>query len=343
MKALILEEYNKLVYRDAADPEIKPDEVLVEVKACGICGSDVHGVDGSTGRRIPPIIMGHEASGTIRERGKGVSEWKLGERVTFDSTVYCGECWHCRRGEINLCDDRRVLGVSCAEYRRHGAFAQFVAVPKRILYKIPEGVDFLHAAMVEPLSIAMHGVSLARPRIGETAAVIGAGTIGILVMQALRTAGCKTVIAVDTDPAKLEKARHAGADFATTPTAPEFAATVLSYTEGRGVDLAIDAVGLSASVRTTVEIVRKGGRIVLVGNFSPEITFPLVNVVTREIAMTGSCSSNGDYPTCLDLIARKRVDLDLIFSVRAPLSEGAKWFEKLRTPGEKLMKVVLEP
>ncbi len=343
MKALILEEYNKLVYRDAADPEIGPDEVLVEVKACGICGSDVHGADGSTGRRIPPIIMGHEASGIIRERGKDVSEWQRGERVTFDSTVYCGACWHCRRGEINLCDNRRVLGVSCAEYRRHGAFAQFVAVPKHILYGLPEGVDFLHAAMVEPLSIAMHGVSLVRPRIGETAAVIGAGTIGILIIQALRAAGCKTVIAIDTDPGKLEKAKRAGADIAIIPTAPSFAETILSHADGRGVDLALDAVGVTASVRTTVEVLRKGGRMVLVGNFSPEISFPLVSVVTREIALSGSCSSNGDYPTCLDLIARKRVDLDLIYSGRAPLSDGAKWFEKLRNPGEKLMKVVLEP
>ncbi|MGA2481121.1 MAG: galactitol-1-phosphate 5-dehydrogenase [Spirochaetia bacterium] len=343
MKALVLEEYLKFAYRDVDDPTIGADEVLIEVKACGICGSDVHGVDGSTGRRIPPIIMGHEASGIIRERGKGVTEWARDERVTFDSTIYCGVCWHCRRGEINLCDNRRVLGVSCPEYRRHGAFAQYVVVPKHILYRIPPEVDFIHAAMVEPLSIAMHAVSLARPCIGETAAVIGAGTIGILIIQALRAAGCKAVIAVDTDAGKLAGARRAGADVALAPTAAEFAETIRSHTEGRGVDVALEAVGVTASVRTTVEVLRKGGRMVLVGNFTPDVTFPLLSVVTREIAVTGSCNSRGDYPTCLDLIARKRVDVDLVYSGHAPLAEGAAWFEKLRTPGSKLMKVVLEP
>lgn len=343
MKALILEEYNKLVYRDVEEPTVGPDDVLIEVKACGICGSDVHGVDGSTGRRIPPIIMGHEAAGIIRERGSGVQDWTAGDRVTFDSTIYCGTCWHCRRGEINLCDNRRVPGVSCGEYRRHGAFAQYVVVPKHVLYRIPDNVDFIHAAMIEPLSIAMHAVSLCHPCIGETASVVGAGTIGILAVQALRSAGCRTVIAIDIDPEKLERARAAGADVALLSTAAGFAEAITSHTEGRGVDLALEAVGVTASVRTTIDVVRKGGRLVLVGNFTPDVTFPLLSVVTREIALSGSCNSRGDYPTCLDLIARKRVDVDLVFSAHAPLAEGVQWFEKLRAPGTKLMKVVLEP
>lgn len=141
MKALVLEQYKMLVYEEAADPRPKPDEVLVEVKACGICGSDVHGMDGSTGRRIPPVIMGHEASGVIIEHGAAAGDWRVGDQVTFDSTVWCGECWYCRRGEINLCESRRVLGVSCAEYRRDGAFAQYVAIPHRILCRIPDGSD----------------------------------------------------------------------------------------------------------------------------------------------------------------------------------------------------------
>jgi L-iditol 2-dehydrogenase len=343
MKALILEEYNKLVYCKVEDPTIGPDDVLIEVKACGICGSDVHGVDGSTGRRIPPIIMGHEAAGVIRDRGRGVQDWVAGDRVTFDSTIYCGTCWHCRRGEINLCENRRVPGVSCGEYRRHGAFAQYVAVPKHVLYRIPDNLDFVHAAMIEPLAIAMHAVNLCRPCIGETAAVVGAGTIGILAVQALKAAGCRTVISVDIDPEKLERVRSAGADVALLPTAAGFAEAIKSQTEGRGVDLALEAVGVTASVRTTVDVVRKGGRVVLVGNFTPDVTFPLLSVVTREIALTGSCNSRGDYPTCIDLIARKRVNVDLVFSARAPLAEGVKWFEMLRAPGAKLMKVVLEP
>src|SRR5512138_498463 len=118
MKALILKEYNLLAYEDVPVPELGPHDVLVEVKACGICGSDVHGMDGSTGRRIPPIIMGHEAAGVIHASGSAVKEWQPGERVTFDSTIYCGECYYCRAGQVNLCENRRVLGVSSGEYRQ---------------------------------------------------------------------------------------------------------------------------------------------------------------------------------------------------------------------------------
>src|SRR5437879_3663438 len=154
MKALVLKEYKKFSFEEVPAPEAQPDEVLVAVKACGICGSDVHGMDGSTGRRVPPIIMGHEAAGTIAEVGPGVIGWSSGDRITFDSTIYCGECEYCRQGQVNLCEHRRVLGVSCQEYRQHGAFAEFVAVPQRVLYRIPEGLPWEHAALVEPFAVA---------------------------------------------------------------------------------------------------------------------------------------------------------------------------------------------
>ncbi|MCX8038732.1 MAG: alcohol dehydrogenase catalytic domain-containing protein, partial [Candidatus Sumerlaeia bacterium] len=200
MKALVLREYMKLVVEEVPKPSIGDDDVLVAVKACGICGSDVHGLDGSTGRRRPPVIMGHEAAGVIVETGRNVSTWKAGDRVTFDSTIYCGVCWFCRRGEINLCDNRRVLGVSCSDYRRDGAFAEYVAVPQRILYRLPDLLSFERAAMVEPLSIAVHAVGLARPLLGDTAVVVGAGMIGLFVVQALRLAGCRRIVAVDIEP-----------------------------------------------------------------------------------------------------------------------------------------------
>ncbi|MCD6308787.1 MAG: alcohol dehydrogenase catalytic domain-containing protein, partial [Candidatus Latescibacteria bacterium] len=136
MKALVLESYNNLVYRDVPDPEIEDGEVLVRVKASGICGSDVHGMDGSTGRRIPPLVMGHEASGVIERTGSGVEGYSEGDCVTFDSTIYCGVCGYCRQGLVNLCDNRRVLGVACDEYSRDGAFAEYIAVPERILYRL---------------------------------------------------------------------------------------------------------------------------------------------------------------------------------------------------------------
>src|SRR5271154_2966712 len=173
MKALVLKEYRRFAVEDFAVPVLQPDEVLVRVRACGICGSDVHGMDGSSGRRIPPIIMGHEAAGGISPVGNRVADWKSGDKVTFDSTVYCGECWYCRRGEMNLCENRRVLGVSCGEYRRHGAFAEFVAVPQRILYRLPDNLTFEQAAMVEAVSVAVHAVKRTPLPENASVAVIG--------------------------------------------------------------------------------------------------------------------------------------------------------------------------
>src|SRR5215831_15306573 len=173
MKALVLKEYRRFALEDVAVPTLQPDEVLVRVRACGICGSDVHGMDGSSGRRIPPIIMGHEAAGEIAQIGSGGVSWKQGDRVTFDSTVYCGDCWYCRRGQINLCENRRVLGVSCGDYRRHGAFAEFVAVPQRILYRLPDELSLEHAALIEAVSIAVHAVRRSRVKQGDSAIVVG--------------------------------------------------------------------------------------------------------------------------------------------------------------------------
>ena len=343
MKALVLTAYGKLEMQDAPEPDCGPADVLVRVKACGICGSDVHGLDGSTGRRIPPLIMGHEASGVIAEVGKEIERWKPGDRVTFDSMISCGACWHCGRGEINLCENRRILGVSCDEYRRHGAFAEYVAIPRRILYRIPDGVDFSQAAMMEPLSVAVHAVRLARPLVGETAVVVGAGMIGLLILQVLRASGCAAVISVDIDAAKLRRARELGADAALDPSALDFRPEVEACTAGRGADIAFEAVGVSAALQTASAAVRKGGRLVLVGNVSPKVDLPLQSIVTREIALLGSCASQGEYPECLDLVARGKVDLGSLISARAPLAEGAQWFERLYKREGDLLKVILEP
>jgi len=142
MRALLLSQYKKLEITDLPVPVPSSDELLVKVAACGICGSDVHGYDGSSGRRIPPIVMGHEAAGVVERVGTGVENFKVGDRVTFDSTIYCGECAFCRRGEVNLCDNRQVLGVSCGDYRRAGAFAEFVVLPARIAYHLPANLSF---------------------------------------------------------------------------------------------------------------------------------------------------------------------------------------------------------
>ena len=342
MKALVLEEYKKLVYKDVPKPTFNDDEVLIEVKAVGICGSDVHGMDGSTGRRIPPIIMGHEASGIIIETGKKVTGWNLGERVTFDSTIYKLDDWYTRKGLYNLSDNRMVLGVSCDDYRRNGAFADYVSVPQHILYRIPGNVTFEEAAMVEPVAVALHSINLSGIKISDTAVVFGSGMIGLFIIQLLKQAGCN-VIAVDMLQEKLDMAKNAGAIAILNSQTDNIPDEIRKLTQNRGADFAFEAIGITSTIKSAVDSLRKGGTLILIGNLSPTVELPLQKVVTREITIKGSCAINGEYPAVLNLISKKEIKVDSMISALVPLSEGALYFDRLYNKEPGLLKVILKP
>ena len=343
MKALVLEEYNRLEYTDVPDPVIGENDVLIEVKACGICGSDVHGMDGSTGRRIPPLVMGHEASGVIVAKGGKVTGWSEGDRVTFDSTVYPLNDWYTLQGRYNLSDNREVLGVSPGSYRRHGAFAQYVAIPQHILYKLPDQVTFEQAAMVEPVAVALHAFSLADLKIGESCLVMGAGMIGLCMVQCTATAGAQPVVACDLNEERLALALRLGADQVINPDNQQADEIAMQVTSVRGFDVVLEAVGISSTVNASIRLVRKGGRVILTGNLSPAIEFPLQSVVTREIRVQGSCAIRGEYEAALKMIASGKIRVDPLISAVAPLSEGASWFQRLYQKEPGLNKVILIP
>ena len=343
MKALVLEKYNEFILQETDIPELKPGWVLIQVEACGVCGSDVHGMDGSTGRRQPPVIMGHEAAGIIHQVAPDVMGWNVGDRVTFDSTISCGECFYCQRGDINLCDNRRVLGVSCNEYRQNGAFAEYVAVPSHILYSIPENISFEQAAMIEAVSVAVHAVAISSVQADNTAVVIGCGMIGLLCIQALKAAGCRKVIAIDLIDEKLKMAVELGTDQTIKSNNPELIKLVLNETENRGADLVLEVVGIEPTVNLAIDCTRKGGTVTLVGNLSPEVKFPLQKVVTRQIKVQGSCASAGEYPLCLELIASGKIKVDPLISKVAALEDGNEWFHRLHNKEAGLMKVILKP
>lgn len=343
MKALVLEKYNELVYKDVPDPVIKSNEVLVRVKACGICGSDVHGLDGSTGRRIPPMIMGHEASGIVTETGTDVTEWKTGDRVTFDSTVYPLNDWYTLEGLYNLSDNREVLGVSPGTYKRDGAFAELIAIPQHILYRIPDNVTYEQAAMVEAVAVALHSINIAKIRTGDRCVVVGAGMIGIFILKILKISGASAIIAVDNNPKRLDVALKAGADHTFLSSGNELEEKIIALTNKRGADIAFEAVGKSESVNIAIDLVRKGGKTILVGNSSPRIEFPLQKVVTRELKVLGSCAIRGEYDAVLHMLESGKISVDDQISAIAPLSEGAAWFEKLYRKELDLNKVILVP
>ncbi|HZP03928.1 MAG TPA: galactitol-1-phosphate 5-dehydrogenase [Terracidiphilus sp.] len=343
MKSLLLSEYNHLEIADMPIPAVGPDEVLVRVEACGICGSDVHGFDGSTGRRIPPIVMGHEAAGTIDSVGSNVRGFKAGDRVTFDSTVYCGECTYCAAGDVNLCDNRQVIGVSCGDYRRHGAFAEFVVVPQRIVYHLPESIAFSEAAMLEAVSVALHGVRVSEVKGGETALVIGAGMIGLLTLQAAHVAGCRQVFISDVDTTRLALANQVGAEKTLHASGAELLAEIQKLTGGRGVDIVYEAVGRNETIASAIDCVRKGGTVSLIGNITPEVTLPLQKVVSRQIRLQGSCASSGEYPQAIELISNGKMQVKPLITAVASLEEGPRWFERLHSREPNLMKIILTP
>ncbi len=343
MKALLLSSYNQLDLVNMPVPEPRDDELLIRIKACGICGSDVHGYDGSTGRRLPPLVMGHEAAGIVESVGKAVSDFRPGDRVTFDSTVYCTACFYCLRGQANLCDNREVIGVSTPTFRRMGAFAEFVTVPARIAYRLPDNLPFTHAAMIEAVSVAVHAASLTPIALDDAVVVVGAGMIGLLTLQAVRLSGAGKILVVDVDEARLELARSLGATHTFNSRNADVIPQVLDHTDGRGADASIECVGSTVPVKLAIDSVCKGGAVTLVGNIAPTIELGLQSVVTRQIRLQGSCASSGEYPACISLLSRGAIQVEPLISAVAPLEDGAAWFDRLYQHEPGLLKVVLEP
>jgi len=343
LKALIYTKPYTLEYSDFPDPATGEDDVLVRVKACGICGSDVHGFTGKTGRRIPPLIMGHEAAGIVATPGKNVRDFRKGDRVCFDSTVYCNKCEACRMGLFNRCDERQVLGVSVPSFKRHGAFAEYVAVPWWIVSKIPDELSFVHAALLEPASIGVHAANRAPISSDDTVVVIGAGTIGLFILQAARLRGAAKVIAVDISEFRLDIAEKLGADKLVNPLKSDLSEAILQETEGKGANVTLEAVGYAKTFAEAVSITRMGGYIVAVGNLEKSAEFDLQQLVAKEHTFIGSYASSGEFRDCIELVASGKINVEPLISDVLPLEEGPDAFDRLLKARENLLKIVLEP
>jgi L-iditol 2-dehydrogenase len=316
---------------DVLDPG--PHEVRVRWTANGVCHSDLHVITGDYPHPLP-VVLGHEAAGVVATVGTEVEGWHEGDPVTFDPTLHCGSCPACTAGATNLCEQRRIVGAAFGGVRTDGAFADSVVLPARALVRLPAGLPFERAAFAEPLAVALHAVRLAGVGPGATVVVVGTGIIGLLAVQALRVAGVERVIGVDVDERKLALARRLGADKAVL--AADARADI-------GADAAIEAVGSAAALRTAVESVRRGGRVVVVGNLVPTVELPLQALVTGELTVVGSCAFAGELEHSVELLARAEVDVEPLVGAVAPLAEGASWFERLHAAEPGLLKVILRP
>jgi threonine dehydrogenase-like Zn-dependent dehydrogenase len=339
MRALVYPAYGELEFRaNAPEPEVAAGEVLVKVQACGICGSELGSFASQSKRRVPPIVMGHEFSGTVAEVGPGIEGLKPGQRVMVNALVHCGACDLCRRGLTHLCRNRQVFGM-----HRPGAFAEWVNVPANVVYPLPDNVSMLQGAMVEPLGNGIHVVALAKGNTLKTVLVCGAGTIGLMCFLAARAAGAQRVALSDTSDARLEVARGLGADFTINARSQNVQQAVSEWTDGLGVELAVDAVGAESTRVDAIRATRPGGDVVWIGLHHDEAAIPTFEVVLPERRIMGSyAATDADIRRAIQLFSEGKAPLDPWTHV-FPLEEGAEVFLDMVHQRRPTIKAVLTP
>ncbi len=295
-------------------PQIKPDEVLVRLEYVGICGSDIHYYEtGRIGDYIvePPFVLGHEPGGTVVEVGSAVSNLKPGDRVALEPGKTCGRCEFCREGKYNLCPDVVFFATPPVD----GVFAEYVAHPADLCFKLPDNVSTLEGALIEPLAVGFHAANQGGAHAGQTAVVFGAGCIGLVSMMALLAEGVSRVYVVDVMQKRLDKALELGATGVINSAECDLASEIDRLTEGRGTDIVIETAGMEITTRQAIEIARKGSTIVLVGySKSGEMTLPMSLFIDKELTFKSVFRYRHIYPMAIDAVAAGRVNLKGIVS-----------------------------
>jgi len=329
MKALVHTAPYIMEYRDWDMPEVGPEDLLIRVRACAICGSDIKGYSGKTGRRQPPIIMGHEAAGDVVQLGSAVQNFRIGDRVGFDSTIYCLRCANCLKGHYNLCLNRRVVGVSEGSYRQHGAMAEYMAVPWWIAVRLPDNLSHEQAALIETVSIGVHAANRTPLKLNDSVVIVGAGAVGLVTLQAVKLKGAGKVVITDLSEGRLALAGQLGADVCITADTPDLVSALLQIVGEAGADASFEAVGIQETIDTALAVTRTGGSVTLIGNVAPRVEFGLQAIVTGELNLYGVCASNGEYADCLQLVATGRINVEPLISAHARLEDGQQVFDEL--------------
>lgn len=324
--------------RDRPEPEPGPGEAVVRVRAAGICGSDVHGFTGSTGRRQPGIVMGHELAGTVHALGEGVQKLAVGDRVAVNPLVTCGSCPSCRAGRPNVCQNRLGIGWSV-----DGGYAELVRAPAGNLVPIPDGLGFELASTAEPLAVALHAANLTPVALGDAAVVLGAGPIGLLCLMALKLKGAGAVAVCDLNPRRLELARTLGADATVNSGQADAVARVRELTGGLGAGAVIEAVGVGATARDSLLMARNGGSVTWVGNAAPNVEIPMQEIVTRELSVRGAYGFNEEFERAVGLLGSGALDPSPLLERLAPLEDGPELVRQLAAGELDDVKVVLRP
>lgn len=336
MKALVFHGPHQMAWEDWPDPHPGPGQALIAVRAVGICGSDVHGYTGLSGRRVPPMIMGHEAVGEVVALGKGTPDGFLGQQVIIRPTVVCGQCEMCRSGRANLCKNRSMIGV-----QQPGAMAEFVAAPVENLLALPEEMDCEAGTLVEPLAVGVRAVHQAGNVSGKRVLIAGCGSIGLLTMVAARQGGARQVAMTDVVAKRRETARVLGADLAIDPRQPDWQEQLQRAVGGAGVDVAFDAVGIPATFEQAIFSLSWCGTLVALGGWQT-VTLDLPRLVGREIHLAGTFNyTPGEFELAQQWLAKRVFNPAVFITDLYPISDGAQVFARLAQSQSDSIKVVL--
>jgi len=338
MIQVVLTEPQKIEIREVAKPVPQEGEVLLEIKRIGICGSDIHAYYGKHPYISCPIVQGHEFSGRVVELGKGVSEFKIGDRVTVRPQLTCGHCYQCLHGDYHICENLKVIGC-----QSNGAAQEYFAVPKDLVVKLPDSVDYDLGAMIEPLAVGVHAAGRVSKLKNHNILVLGAGPIGNLTAQAVKALGASSVMIADISDVRLEIAKKCGIDFVVNNIKSDLSKEIKEKFGEAKADAIIECVGTGKTINQAISLARKGSEIIVVGVFEekPVVDFGLIQ--DRELKVIGSLMyKKEDYETAIDLIQSQKVQLRPLISRRFLLRQYAEAYKYIEENREKTMKVLIE-
>jgi L-iditol 2-dehydrogenase len=331
MRQVVLEAPERIVLREAAKPVPRPGDALVRSERVGICGSDLHAYHGNHPFIRLPVVPGHEVVGTVEALGEGARGVAVGDRVVLEPNIVCGECVHCRSGRYNLCENLTVVGCVGP---LDGAMGDYFIAPAQRFIRVDPRLDLAQAAMIEPLATGTHAVRVAEGTAGKRVAVLGAGTIGLLTMQAAKAGGAATIVVTDLSPAKRERALGLGADAAYDPR-DAGAVEAMRARLGGPADVVFDCVAIQSTMDQAIALAHKGGTVVVEGVPEQDVTIPLAIVQDREIRIQGTAMyTRADMLSAMELIATGKVDASSLVTRTLPLERAAEGFAAADAGGE---------
>ncbi len=338
MLQAVMTQPGKIVFNEVERPRAGIGEVLIEIKRIGVCGSDIHVYHGLHPYTGYPVVQGHEVSGVIAEVGEGVSNFAPGDMVVFMPQVTCGECYPCRHGMYHICDSLKVMG-----FQTNGAAQEYFPVKAEMVLKLPQAVSLDEAAMVEPISVAVHALSRAGSVAGQKVVVLGAGTIGNLVAQVAQASGAAKVMVTDVSEYKLEKALQCGIQLAINTTQVDLSRAILEHFGPDKADLILECVGVQDTITQAVANARKGSTIIVVGVFGQKPVVDLGLVQDRELSLVGTLMyQKKDYERAIELVAQGKLCLGPMITHRFPFRDYLNAYETIERLRGQSMKVMVE-